>query len=84
MPGADGKCIRSGQFDHGGVGAAPADEALAGCLGKGHAELDAGYRADQSFMEVLHRLDEMSLAEDEVDRLRLLDLDCDEFDFHSD
>ena len=83
MSGADGQGVLPGQLNHGRVRAGPTHEAFAGRLAKGHAELDAGDGADQRLVEVLHGLDEMGLAEDEVDGLRLLDLDCGEFDFHS-
>lgn len=42
MPGPDGSCILLRQFDHGRVGAGPADEALAGGFAEGQPELDAG------------------------------------------
>src|SRR5208283_4606966 len=51
---------------------------------KRQSELDAGHGVHQRFVDVLHRLDEMRLAEDEVDRFGLLDLDRSDFGFHRD
>jgi hypothetical protein len=65
------------------IGARPADQAFARRFAEGQAELDAGHGVDQRFMDILNRLDEMRLAEDEVNGFRLLDLNCGEFDFHS-
>jgi hypothetical protein len=45
-------------------------------LAKGQTELDAGYGSDQDFVDVLDRLDEVRLAQDEVRVVRLVDLDC--------
>ena len=62
------------QFDHRGVGAGAADQAFAGRLAEGQAELDARHGGDQGLVDVLDRLDEMGLAQDEVRSLRLVDL----------
>ena len=57
-----------------GVGAGPADQAFPRRFAEGQAEPDTGHGGDQSLMDVLDRLDEVRLAEDEVRSLRLVDL----------
>jgi hypothetical protein len=62
------------QFRHGWVGAGPADQAFAGRLAEGQPELDARHGGDQRLVDVLDRLDEVRLAQDEVGVVGLLDL----------
>jgi hypothetical protein len=46
----------------------PTDEAFTGRLAKRQPELYPWHRRDQRFMDILDRLDEMALAEDEIRR----------------
>ncbi|MNT82088.1 hypothetical protein D3C72_2217670 [compost metagenome] len=78
MPGADGQGVPAGQVQHGVIGAGAAHQALARGFAEGQPEADAGHRADQGFVDVFHGLDEVGLAEDEVDLFRLVDGHADE------
>src|SRR5215472_893113 len=75
MPGGDGCGVLLRQFRHGGVGAGPAHQALAGRLAEGQPEFDARYCTDQRLVDVLDRLEEVRLTQDEVRVVGLLDLD---------
>src|SRR5512141_1144413 len=74
MPCADGLCVLLCQLDHGFIGPTPADETFAGGFAERQPELDPWHRADQRFMHIFHGLDEMRLAQDKVNVLRLFDL----------
>ena len=50
------------------------DQARAARLAESDSELDAHARLNESLVDVLDRLDEVGLAEDEVQLLRILDL----------
>jgi hypothetical protein len=67
------------QFDHCGIGAAAAHEALSRRLAERQAKRDSRHRADQRLVQVFDRFDEVCLPEDEVDCLGLLDSDAREF-----
>jgi hypothetical protein len=53
VPRSDGGGVFLRQFDHGRVGARPADEALAGRLAEGESELDARHGGDEGLVDVL-------------------------------
>src|ERR1019366_4900535 len=79
----DQEGVARAQLHHGGagqvrelvVGAAPTDQRRPGGLTEGEPELDPGHGSHQRLVEILHGLDEVALAEDEVDILRLVDGD---------
>lgn len=52
------------------------DQAGSGGLAEGQSEHYPGYGGDQYLIQILHRLDEMRLAQDEVDIFRLFDSYC--------
>ena len=81
MAGADGLCIANGQLLQSLVGARMSHQRVAGGFAKGDAELNAGDRVDQGFVDVLDRLDEMRLREDQVQCVGILDLN--KLQFHS-
>ena len=58
-----------------------AHQALLARLVEGEAELDPGHRVHHRLVHVLHRLDEVGVAEDDVDLLGLLDRD--QLKFHA-
>lgn len=68
------------QAGHRWVRARPSDEALAGCLAECQPELDAGDGSEECLVVVFDALDEVRLSEEEVDVVRLLDLEG--LDFH--
>src|SRR6266508_2668842 len=53
--------------------AAPTDQPGPGRLAEGHPEPQHGRRLRQCLVQVFHRLDEVGLAEDQVDVLWLVD-----------
>ncbi|MOA22911.1 hypothetical protein D3C78_1435060 [compost metagenome] len=75
MARTDGLRILLRQVDHRAVGPGPAHQAFPRRFAEGQAELDAGDGTHQGFVDVLDRLDEVRLAEDEVGVFRLIDLD---------
>jgi hypothetical protein len=79
MARADGQSVLLRQFYHRLVGAAAADQGRAGGLAEGQAEADAGNGVHQRFVHVLHGLDKVAHPQDEVDIIRFLDADGQEF-----
>lgn len=75
VAGPDGLGVLLGQADHLLIGSLVPDQAVAGGLAEGQPELDAGDRGDQDLVEVLYRLDEVGLPQDEVDLRGLFDGD---------
>jgi hypothetical protein len=65
------------------VGPLAADETRPRGLAEGEAELDAGDGGDERLVEVLDRLDEVRLAEDEVHVGRLVDRDQLQLEAHA-
>jgi hypothetical protein len=59
---------------HARIGAGPANQALAGRLAEGQPKLDARHGGNQCLMNILHRLDEVRLAQNEVGIIGLFDL----------
>src|SRR3989304_212068 len=59
-----------------------ADEARAGRLAEGHAELHAGHGVHEGLMDVLRGLDEMRLAEADIQSIGILDRDEGDLDGH--
>src|SRR6202008_1021909 len=80
---ADGLRVFLRQLNHGRIGATPTDEAFAGRLAKRQPEFYPWHRRDQRFMDILDRLDEMALAEDEIRRTWFFDLDGNKFHISS-
>jgi len=70
-----GHGVLPGQLDALLVRARDADEALVRGLAEGQAELGEGHGAHHGLVHVLHGLDEMRLAEDEVQGIGVLDGD---------
>lgn len=66
VAGGDGLSVFDGGGLHGVVVAFDADEPIAGGLAEGDAEFHRGVRVDDGFVEILHRLDEMALAKDQI------------------
>src|SRR6516165_8590489 len=73
VSGCDRLHAADGEVDEVGIVTGPADEARTGGLGEGNAESQVGAGADQRFVEVLHRLDEMCLADDHIHAVWLVD-----------
>ena len=75
MPGGDSLGVLDGEPIMASIRAGPADQALARRFAERQPELDAWHGADQRLVKILDRLDEMALAQDEIDVVRLLDSD---------
>jgi hypothetical protein len=61
------------QFGHGLVGAGPAHKHFAGRFAEGGAELYTGHGLNHCLMKVFDRFDEVALAEDQINPVRLDD-----------
>lgn len=57
------------------IGAAPAHEARPGRFAKSEPETDARHSGDECFVDILHRFDEVRLAENEIEIGGLFDGD---------
>ncbi|MNP41067.1 hypothetical protein D3C76_1347480 [compost metagenome] len=78
---ADGLGIFLCKFNHGGIGAGPSHQTFSRGLAKGHAKTDTRHGIDQCFVDILDRLDEVRLTQDEVRIFRLFDFQRDELHF---
>ncbi len=75
MPGADRLHVMHRELRQVGVCSAPADQAWPGRFAERQAEADAWHTTHQGLVQVIHRLDDVRLTEDQVDVLGLVDGD---------
>ena len=81
MSGGERQGVALGQLDHRAIRAAPAHQHGAGGFTERDAELDPRDRLNQRLVNILNSLDEVALAEDEVDVVGLFNGDGFEFHF---
>ena len=81
MTGGKRQGVALGQIDHRRIRAAPAHQHGAGRFAEADAELDSRNRLNQGLVNVLDSLDEVALAEDEIDVIGLFNGDGLELQF---
>lgn len=73
VPGTHGKSVPDGAIDEVRLVSVAPDQARSGGFAEGHAKFHAGYCTYYGFIDIFHRLDEMTLPQNDVDVFRNLE-----------